>query len=80
MIGYFLLNLTRKYKSKEDIQDYLLANFLIHPKGWVGKFDEDNYIHWKKKIQSLSYTFKSEIESILDKDLLRYLKIHILNC
>jgi hypothetical protein len=65
----FFVKLTRKYKSKEDIQDYLLANFLIHPKGWVGKFDEDNYIHWKKKIQSLSYTFKSEIESILDKDL-----------
>ena len=65
----FFVKLTRKYKSKEDIQDYLLANFLIHPKGWVGKFDENNYIHWKKKIQSLSYTFKSEIESILDKDL-----------
>jgi len=65
----FFVKLTRKYKSKEDVQDYLLANFLIHPKGWVGKFEEENYIGWKKKIQSLSYTFKSEIESILDKDL-----------
>ena len=66
----FFVKLTRKYKSKQDIQDYLLANFLIHPKGWVGKFDEDNYIHWKKKIQSLSYTFKSEIEPILDSKLI----------
>jgi hypothetical protein len=66
----FFVKLTRKYKSKEDVQDYLLANFLIHPKGWVGKFDEDNYIQWQRKIQSLSYTFKSEIESILDKDLI----------
>jgi len=65
----FFVKLTRKYKSKEDVQDYLLANFLIHPKGWVGKFEEENYIGWKKKIQSLSYTFKSEVESILDKDL-----------
>ena len=40
----FFVKLTRKYKSKQDIQDYLLANFLVHPKGWVGKFDEDNYI------------------------------------
>jgi len=64
------VKLTRKYKSKQDIQDYLLANFLVHPKGWVGKFDEDNYIQWQRKIQSLSYTFKSEIESILDKDLI----------
>ena len=66
----FFVKLTRKYKSKQDIQDYLLANFLVHPKGWVGKFDEDNYIQWQKKIQSLSYTFKSEIESILDSKLI----------
>ena len=66
----FFVKLTRKYKSKDDIQDYLLANFLKHPNGWVGKFDEDNYIQWQRKIQSLSYTFKSEIESILDKDLI----------
>jgi hypothetical protein len=66
----FFVKLTRKYKSKQDIQDYLLANFLVHPKGWVGKFDEDNYIQWQRKIQSLSYTFKSEIESILDSKLI----------
>ena len=66
----FFVKLTRKYKSKQDIQDYLLANFLVHPKGWVGKFDEDNYIQWQKKIQSLSYTFKSEIEPILDSKLI----------
>ena len=66
----FFVKLTRKYKSKQDIQDYLLANFLVHPKGWVGKFDEDNYIQWQKKIQSLSYMFKSEIEPILDSKLI----------
>ena len=65
----FFVKLTRKHKSKQDIQDYLLANFLIHPKGWVGKFDENNYTEWKKKIQSLTYTFKSEIEPIMDKNL-----------
>ena len=42
---------------------------MIHPKGWVGKFDENNYTEWKKKIQSLTYTFKSEIEPIMDKNL-----------
>ena len=66
----FFVKLTKKYKSKQDIQDYLLANFLVHPKGWVGKFDEDNYIQWQRKIQSLSYTFKSEIQSILDSKLI----------
>ena len=43
----FFVKLTRKYKSKDDIQDYLLSNFLIYPKGWVGKFHEDNYIEWQ---------------------------------
>ena len=45
----FFVKLTRKYKSKDDIQDYLLANFLKYPNGWVGKFDEDNYTEWKKE-------------------------------
>ncbi len=66
----FFVKLTRKYKSKDDIQDYLLANFLIYPKGWVGKFHEDNYIEWQKKIQSLTYTFKSEIEPIMDSKMI----------
>ena len=66
----FFVKLTKKYKSKQDIQDYLLANFLIHPKGWVGKFHEDNYIEWQKKIQSLTYTFKSEIEPIMDSKMI----------
>tara|TARA_B100000700_G_C14882878_1_gene778945 strand:+ start:547 stop:1113 length:567 start_codon:yes stop_codon:yes gene_type:complete len=66
----FFVKLTRKYKDKQDIQDYLLSNFLRYPKGWVGKFHEDNYTEWKKKIQSLSYTFKSEIEPILDSKLI----------
>ena len=60
----FFVKLTRKHKSKQDIQDYLLANFLIHPKGWVGKFDENNYTEWKKKIQSLSYIFKEETHDL----------------
>ena len=66
----FFVKLTRKYKSKDDIQDYLLANFLKYSKGWVGKFHEDNYTEWKKRIQSLNYTFKSEIEPILDSKLI----------
>ena len=65
----FFVKLTHKYKNKEDVKNYLLANFLVHPKGWVGKFDEENFIGWKKKIQSLTYTFKSELEPILNKDL-----------
>ena len=65
------VKLTRKYKSKDDIQDYLRANFLKHPNGWVGKFDEDNYTEWKKRIQSLSYTFKNRNRAYLRKRFVR---------
>ena len=44
----FFVKLTRKYKSKEDVQDYLLANFLIHPKGWVAI----QKISWKIQVTS----------------------------
>ena len=70
----FFVKLTKKYKSKQDIQDYLLANFLKYPKGWVGKFDEDNFIQWQRRIQSLSYIFKSEIEPILERGLVEVSK------
>ena len=58
-----------------------LSNFLIYPKVLINKFHEDNYIEWdQKKIQSLTYTFKSEIEPIMDsKMIIQYQKINILN-
>ena len=59
---FFFARLARKYQTKEEIENYLVSNYVACKGGWVGKFEDDVYINWKKKTQSLSYTFINEIE------------------
>ena len=60
----FFVKTQRKYKKKEVIQDYLVSNFIQNTKGWLGDFNDDNYLNWKKRTQSMSYNFKEELEKI----------------
>ena len=58
---FFFARLSRKYKSKEEIESYLVSNYVACKGGWVGKFDDEVYKEWKRKTQSLSYNFVSEL-------------------
>ena len=60
----FFVKTQRKYKKKQVIQDYLVSNFIQNTKGWLGDFNDDNYIEWKRRTQSMSYNFKQELERI----------------
>ena len=60
----FFVKTQRKYKKKEVIQDYLVSNFIQNTKGWLCDFNDDNYLNWKKRTQSMSYNFKEELEKI----------------
>mgnify|MGYP001384704403 CR=1 FL=1 len=60
----FFVKTQRKYKKKQVIQDYLVSNFVQNTKGWLGDFNDENYIEWKKRTQSMSYNFKQELEKI----------------
>ena len=60
----FFVKTQRKYKKKQIIQDYLVSNFVQNTKGWLGDFNDDNYIEWKRRTQSMSYNFKQELERI----------------
>ena len=60
----FFVKTQRKYKKKQDIQDYFVSNFVCNTKAWLGDFNDDNYIEWKKRTQSMSYNFKEELERI----------------
>ena len=62
----FFVKTQRKYKKKQVIQDYLVSNFVQNTKGWLGDFNDDNYIEWQKKMQSLTYTFEQEVTPLLD--------------
>ena len=62
----FFVKISRKYKRKEVILDYLVSNFVHNTKGWLGDFNDENYVEWKKRMQSLTYTFKQEMTSLLE--------------
>lgn len=52
--------------SDKEIVDFLVANFTSGDR-WGGVFDVDakeRYTNWKKRIESMSYTFEKEISAI----------------
>ena len=67
---YFFEKLSRQ-KNKKELIDFFVSNFtsVSDPSTlWIGQIireGECNYIDWKKRNQSLSYTFKNEMEDIL---------------
>lgn len=53
--------------SDKDVVDFLVANFVSGDR-WGGVFDSEaktNYISWKKRMESISYTFQKEIDNLL---------------
>ena len=63
---HFFVRTSRKYKDKDKIRDYLLSNFIKNQKGWLGDFNDENYTEWKKRMQSLTYTFQQEMTPLLE--------------
>jgi len=55
----------RKYK--DDTKEFFISNFIKDPKGWVGNFNDENYLNWKKRNQSLKYNYKSELVELFHR-------------
>jgi len=55
-----------KLAKHEDYQNLMIANMLIKPNIWIRELldEEANYRYneWRKKVESLTYTFKSELK------------------
>ena len=53
-------------RKGEYIVEFLVANFIIDPKVWIGELlseeAEQNYKEWKRRVESLSYNFENEID------------------
>ena len=58
---FFFARLAKKYKTKEEIEDYLVSNYIACKGAWVGKFEDDVYNEWKRRKQSLTYNFINEM-------------------
>lgn len=71
---YFFEKLSRQ-KDDSEVVEFFVSNFVTcdNPETlWIGDIvrkGEDNYTEWKKRVQSLSYHFKTEVENVFqDKD------------
>jgi hypothetical protein len=52
--------------SEKEIVDFLVANFTSGDR-WGGVFDteaKERYLSWKKRIESMSYTFEKEVSRV----------------
>jgi hypothetical protein len=60
-----------KLSKKTDAKNFILANVVENPNIWVGDIVGEKgdavFMEWKKKQQSISYVFKSELSN-LDED------------
>ena len=61
-----------RQKSDKEVEDFFVANFTScsDPESmWIGdmiKNGEARYVDWKKKVQSLSYVFKEETNTLFE--------------
>ena len=63
---YFFIKLSRKY-DEEELSRFYLANFVEENSEWIGSMTahgERNYLDYIRKLQSLSYIFKSDAETM----------------
>ena len=44
---FFFGRVARKYK--EQVKDFFISNFLVKEKGYIGSFNEDNYM-WSNRV------------------------------
>jgi len=66
---FFFEKLSRQ-KDDSEVIEFFVSNFVScsDPQSlWIGEIvrnGEQNYTDWKRRLQSLSYTFKSEVENV----------------
>ncbi len=67
----FFVSLGRKYDAYliDSVDDYLLANFIVENKGWIGKFSDENYYKWKDRMSRLSQIFENDLNNFNIDDL-----------
>ena len=61
-----------RQKNDKEVEEFFVSNFIYSTDPatmWIGemiKEGDGRYTEWKKKVQSLSYIFKEETESVFD--------------
>ena len=61
-----------RQKNDKEVEEFFVSNFIYSTDPatmWIGemiKEGEGRYTEWKKKVQSLSYIFKEEVENVFE--------------
>ena len=67
---YHFYKLSRKYTNKEEMKNFLVANFVDNEQLWVGDLlnegAQQNYLRRQKSLQSISYVFENDIKDIFE--------------
>ena len=67
---YHFYKLSRKYTDRDDLVNFIVANFVEDENSWVGSLLQENaevnFRKHQKVIQSLSYTFENECRNIFE--------------
>ena len=67
---FYFESLAKDLKKHEEIEGFLVANFVYNSRMWVGEMYGDQakrtFNDWKKRIESLTYQFKEDVDTLHD--------------
>jgi len=67
---WYFTKLSKKFATKEDLINFLVANFLNDSNTWIGTLlqQESDLVYTKRQkvIQSLSYTFENDCKNLFE--------------
>jgi hypothetical protein len=68
---YHFYKLSRKFNSKEDLESFIVANFVEDDVKWVGDLlledAKNTHLNRQRVLQSLSYTFENDCKVIFNR-------------
>ena len=64
---FFFVRLSKKYTEYEDIKNYLIANFIKEPTGYVAQFYDKIYEEWLYKKQNFYTIFTDEMRPLVNQ-------------
>ena len=62
----FFAKLSRKYKTEEELKNYLISNFIKDKKGYIANFNDEIYNSWKLKRQGFFDLFELEMKPLVE--------------
>ena len=63
---YFFVRLGTLYNEK-DVVEFFVSNFIVNSNFYIKNMDAENLTEWKRRQQSISYLFKTDLENLTNE-------------